>query len=164
WRGPGGPPAVRQLRGLGPREPLERAGVTVLHELPAGGANLLDHLANGLLVRTKDVETLASAEALPNLVRWALRGRGPLTSNVGEAVGFVRPRARAAGLASRTRGSRRRASPLARPVRERGAHAADGARPHVGRDPPRAAELGHRPPPVGRSTHAPGDRPALPHR
>ena len=63
------------------------------HELPAVGANLIDHLANGLLVATKGVETLATAESLRNLVRWALRGRGPLTSNLGEAVAFVRTRA-----------------------------------------------------------------------
>ncbi len=61
-------------------------------EHPSVGANLIDHLANGLLVRTKGVETLASAETLPNLVRWALLGRGPLTSNLGEAVAFVRSR------------------------------------------------------------------------
>ncbi len=87
-----GTPHLLQLSGVGPREPLEAAGIQVLHELPGVGANLLDHLANGLLVRTKGVETLASAESLRNLVRWALLGRGPLTSNLGEAVAFVRSR------------------------------------------------------------------------
>jgi len=87
-----GTPHLLQLSGYGPREPLETAGVTVFHDSPAVGAHLLDHLANGLLVRTKGVETLASAESLRNLVRWALRGRGPLTSNLGEAVAFVRSR------------------------------------------------------------------------
>jgi choline dehydrogenase len=88
-----GSPHLLQLSGVGPRVPLEAVGVAVIHELPGVGANLLDHLANGLLVRTKGVETLASAESIPNLVRWALRGRGPLTSNLGEAVAFVRSRA-----------------------------------------------------------------------
>ena len=87
-----GTPHLLQLSGIGPRGPLEAAGVEVVHEHPSVGANLLDHLANGLLVRTKGVETLASAESLPNLVRWALLGRGPLTSNLGEAVAFVRSR------------------------------------------------------------------------
>jgi choline dehydrogenase len=87
-----GTPHLLQLSGIGPRRPLEAAGVEVVHELPAIGANLLDHLANGLLVRTKGVETLASAQSLRNLARWALRGRGPLTSNLGEAVAFVRSR------------------------------------------------------------------------
>jgi choline dehydrogenase len=87
-----GTPHLLQLSGIGPREPLEAAGIPVEHERPAVGANLRDHLANGLLVRTKGVETLASAESLANLARWALLGRGPLTSNLGEAVAFVRSR------------------------------------------------------------------------
>ncbi len=87
-----GSPHLLQLSGIGPREPLEEAGVEIVHELPGVGANLLDHLANGLLVRTQGVETLASAESLRNLVNWALRGRGPLTSNVAEAAAFVRTR------------------------------------------------------------------------
>ena len=87
-----GTPHLLQLSGIGPREPLEHAGVEIVHELPGVGANLLDHLANGLLVRTQGVETLASAESLRNLVRWAVRGRGPLTSNVAEAAAFVRTR------------------------------------------------------------------------
>jgi choline dehydrogenase len=87
-----GSPHVLQLSGVGPREPLENLGIDVVHESPGVGANLLDHLANGLLVRTRGAETLASAESLRNLARWALLGRGPLTSNLGEAVAFVRSR------------------------------------------------------------------------
>jgi choline dehydrogenase len=87
-----GTPHLLQLSGIGPRRPLEAVGVEVVHELPAVGDHLLDHLANGLLVRTKGVETLASAESLRNLATWAVRGRGPLTSNLGEAVAFVRSR------------------------------------------------------------------------
>jgi choline dehydrogenase len=87
-----GSPHLLQLSGIGPREPLERAGVTLVHELPGVGANLLDHLAGGLFAHTRGVDTLASAESLRNLVSWAIRGRGPLTSNVGEAVAFVRTR------------------------------------------------------------------------
>ncbi len=87
-----GTPHLLQLSGIGRREPLDEAGIEIVHELPGVGANLLDHLANGLLVRTQGVETLASAESLRNLVRWALRGRGPLTSNVAEAAAFVRTR------------------------------------------------------------------------
>lgn len=87
-----GTPHILQLSGIGPREPLEGAGVEVVHELPGVGTNLLDHLANGLLVRTQGVETLASAESLRNLADWALRGRGPLASNVAEATAFVRTR------------------------------------------------------------------------
>jgi len=38
------------------------------------------------------IRTLLSAETLPNLGRFLLAGRGPLTSNVAEAGGFVRSR------------------------------------------------------------------------
>lgn len=87
-----GTPHLLQLSGIGPRAALEAAGVEVLHEHAGVGANLLDHLANGLLVKTKGVETLATAESLKNLASWAIRGRGPLTSNLGEAVAFLRTR------------------------------------------------------------------------
>jgi choline dehydrogenase len=87
-----GTPHLLQLSGVGPRAVLEAAGVEIRHELAGVGANLIDHLANGLLVRTKGIETLATAESLRNLAHWAIRGRGPLTSNLGEAVAFVRTR------------------------------------------------------------------------
>ena len=87
-----GTPHLLQLSGIGPREALEAAGVEVLLDAAGVGANLVDHLVNGLLVRTKGVETLASADSIPNLLRWALRGKGPLTSNLGEAVAFTRSR------------------------------------------------------------------------
>ena len=87
-----GSPQVLQLSGIGPRDTLARLEITVVRDAPGVGANLVDHLANGLLVRTKGVETLASADSLRNLARWALRGKGPLTSNLGEAVAFVRSR------------------------------------------------------------------------
>ena len=87
-----GTPHLLQLSGIGPRAALDAAGVELVLESRGVGANLLDHLANGLLVRTKGVETLASADSPRNLVRWALRGRGPLTSNLGEAVAFTRSR------------------------------------------------------------------------
>ncbi|MGH3134787.1 MAG: GMC family oxidoreductase [Gaiellaceae bacterium] len=87
-----GSPHLLQLSGIGPREALEQAGVDVVHELPGVGANLLDHLVGGVFALTEGSPTLASAESLRNLANWALRGRGPLTSNVGEAVAFVRTR------------------------------------------------------------------------
>ena len=83
-------PQLLLLSGVGPREELERHGIAVVRDLPGVGRNLLDHLANGILVRTRGVETLYSAESLPNLLRWLVRGRGPLTSNVAEAVAFVK--------------------------------------------------------------------------
>ena len=88
-----GSPHLLQLSGIGPRGPLGDVGIELAHELPGVGANLLDHLASGLFVKTRGVETLATAESLRNIVNWAIRGRGPLTSNLGEAVAFVRTKA-----------------------------------------------------------------------
>lgn len=87
-----GTPQLLQLSGVGPRAILEDAGVEIRHELPGVGANLVDHLANGLLAKTQGVETLATAESLRNMANWVIRGRGPLTSNLGEAVAFIRTR------------------------------------------------------------------------
>src|SRR4030095_13810602 len=71
-----GTPHLLQLSRIGPRAALEAVGVAVVHDLPGVGSGLVDHLANGLLVLTQGVETLASAESLRNLLRWALRARG----------------------------------------------------------------------------------------
>ena len=87
-----GTPHLLQLSGIGPREPLERAGVDVVRELDGVGKNLRDHLAGGIFALTRGADTLASAESVRNLLVWALFGRGPLTSNVGEAAAFVRTR------------------------------------------------------------------------
>jgi choline dehydrogenase len=87
-----GSPQLLQLSGIGPGEVLESVGIDVHQELAGVGRNLLDHLANGLFVKTRGAETLASAESLRNLLSWALRGRGPLTSNVAEAAALVRSR------------------------------------------------------------------------
>ena len=63
-----------------------------MHDLPGVGRNLQDHLAAGLLVASSGARTLYSAESALNLARFLLFGRGPLTSNVAEAVGLVRTR------------------------------------------------------------------------
>ena len=56
------------------------------------GKNLQDHLAIMDIVHSKEPVTLAAAQSLTNLARFLTRGRGMLTSNVGEACGFVRTR------------------------------------------------------------------------
>jgi choline dehydrogenase len=87
-----GSPHLLQLSGIGPRAAVEEAGVGLVHELPGVGANLQDHLANGLIAAIDGADTLATAESLRNLAEWAFRGRGPLTSNVAEAAAFMRTR------------------------------------------------------------------------
>ena len=90
-----GSPHLLLLSGVGAAGELAAAGVEPVHELPGVGKNLRDHLASGILIATEGVETLYSAESVGNVLRWLVRGRGPLTSNVAEAAAFVRT---AAGL------------------------------------------------------------------
>jgi choline dehydrogenase len=87
-----GSPALLLRSGIGPAAELEELGLAVVRDLPGVGKGLRDHLANGIIAATHGVRTLASAESLPNLLRWLVAGRGPLTSNVAEAVAFVRTR------------------------------------------------------------------------
>ena len=84
-------PKLLLLSGIGPRETLERHGIDLVLDRPEVGRGLRDHLACGILLATvPGVETLASARRLRHLARWALSGRGPLTSNIAEAAAFVR--------------------------------------------------------------------------
>jgi choline dehydrogenase len=85
-----GSPHLLLLSGIGPASELAAAGVELRHELPGVGRGLRDHLANGILVASEGAETLYSAETMLNLLRWLVRRRGPLTSNVAEGVAFVR--------------------------------------------------------------------------
>ncbi len=78
------------LSGIGPADGLRALGVPVAVDLPGVGRNLQDHLLAGLVVGCPRPCTLATAETASNLLRVLLRGRGPLTSNVAEALAFVR--------------------------------------------------------------------------
>ena len=69
-----------------------RLGIPVVADLPGVGKNLQDHLAIMDIVHSKEPVTLAAAESIRNLGRFLTLGRGMLTSNVGEACGFVRTR------------------------------------------------------------------------
>jgi choline dehydrogenase len=71
---------------------LSRLGIPVVADLPGVGQNLQDHLASGITFQCKQPITLAGAETLGNLARYLIFKRGPLTSNVGEALAFIRTR------------------------------------------------------------------------
>ncbi|MCO5602790.1 hypothetical protein L7F22_056928 [Adiantum nelumboides] len=88
-------PQTLLLSGIGPREELERLGISVVHENNSVGRHLLDHFCtSGILCKAKPQHTLdylgSDIKAIPSLVRWLLTGSGPLTSNVGEIAAFVR--------------------------------------------------------------------------
>ncbi|GAA5085283.1 choline dehydrogenase [Thermocatellispora tengchongensis] len=85
-----GSPHLLMLSGVGDPGDLRANGVLPVCELPEVGRNLQDHLASGIILHCPRDITLTGAESLANLARYLLRRRGMLTSNVGEAVAFVR--------------------------------------------------------------------------
>jgi len=83
-------PQLLMLSGIGPAGQLRAHGIQVLHDLPGVGRNLQDHPCAPMRVRVNRPLSLASAESLRNLVRYLLRRRGLLSSNVVEAAAFTR--------------------------------------------------------------------------
>jgi choline dehydrogenase len=83
-------PQLLMLSGIGPADALAAAGIDVVHELPGVGANLHDHLAVPAIFTTGGSATLLDAEKPQQLVRFLLTRKGMLTSNVGEAMAFIR--------------------------------------------------------------------------
>jgi choline dehydrogenase len=85
-------PQLLMLSGVGPADHLQAHEITPLLDLPGVGQNLQDHLAVVATYACSQPVSLAGAERFPNLLRYLLFGRGPLTSNVAEAAGFVKTR------------------------------------------------------------------------
>ncbi|GAB2928041.1 GMC family oxidoreductase [Nonomuraea fastidiosa] len=85
-----GSPYLLMRSGVGAAGELRDAGVPVVHDLPEVGKNLQDHLVTGVYVECRKPVTLTKAESLPNLLRYLVLRSGMLTTNVGEAVAFIR--------------------------------------------------------------------------
>ncbi|MEV5649265.1 GMC family oxidoreductase N-terminal domain-containing protein [Nocardia sp. NPDC052254] len=84
-------PQLLMLSGIGDEQQLREHGITVRRHLPEVGRNLMDHLVS-VLGFAADSGTLFDAEKPRQLLDYLVRRRGMLTSNVGEAYGFVRSR------------------------------------------------------------------------
>ncbi|MGV0745559.1 GMC family oxidoreductase [Mycolicibacterium sp. XJ870] len=82
-------PQLLMLSGIGDPDQLARHGIDVVTRAPEVGANLLDHLVVPLGFDAPH-DTLFAAEKPLELVNYLIRRRGMLTSNVGEAHGFVK--------------------------------------------------------------------------
>jgi choline dehydrogenase len=88
-------PQALMLSGIGPAAHLRTHGITVVHDLPGVGRNLHDHPSAWVQVEDRSAKSFAlSARAMPWLaaaaVAYVVARRGPLTSNVVEACGFLR--------------------------------------------------------------------------
>jgi choline dehydrogenase len=88
-------PQILMLSGVGIADELRAYGIEPRIDLPVG-ENLQDHPNAGLGYLT-DTETLIAAQTDHNLALLMNEGRGPLTSNIGEAGGFFRTRDGLAG-------------------------------------------------------------------
>lgn len=85
-------PQLLMLSGIGDSAELSDLGIPVIAHAPEVGKNLLDHLISPLGFAVRH-DSLFDAEKPAELANYLLRRRGMLTSNVGEAYGFVRSRA-----------------------------------------------------------------------
>jgi choline dehydrogenase len=84
-------PQLLMLSGVGDPDHLAEHGIDVEAASPGVGRNLQDHLFAFSVYETDDgVSTLDDAGSVRDLFNWFVRKRGKLTSNVGEAGGFVR--------------------------------------------------------------------------
>jgi choline dehydrogenase len=87
-------PQLLQLSGVGNARELQALGVHVVHDLPAVGENLQDHLEVYVQYASKQPVSVAPAMKLHNRPKvgaaWLLGRRGPGATNHFEAGGFVR--------------------------------------------------------------------------
>jgi choline dehydrogenase len=87
-------PQLLQLSGVGNARELEALGVKVVHELPAVGENLQDHLEVYVQHSSRQPVSLAPAYKWRNRPRvglqWLLFKSGPGATNHFEAGGFIR--------------------------------------------------------------------------
>ena len=87
-------PQLLQLSGIGHAGELEALGIAPVHDLPAVGENLQDHLEVYVQYASKEPVSVAPAMKLHNRPKvgaaWLLGRRGPGATNHFEAGGFVR--------------------------------------------------------------------------
>lgn len=88
-------PQLLMLSGIGPARHLGDHGIPVLHDRPAVGSDLQDHLDYSACFTTDPAHfrpgtppgRIAAARAM---LRWAIGGRGPATTPYAEAGAFLR--------------------------------------------------------------------------
>jgi choline dehydrogenase len=85
-----GTPQLLMLSGIGPADHLRQHGIYVIADMPAVGANLIDHPSVPVLWSTPRLKGLWESTGNSGFARWRMTRRGPLTSNIAEAGGFAR--------------------------------------------------------------------------
>lgn len=82
-------PQTLMLSGLGPADHLRAMDIPVVADLPGVGQNLQDHLLIGVEYQCNEPIGLHKADNFKNILNYLLFKKGPLTSNVAEAAGFL---------------------------------------------------------------------------
>lgn len=88
-----GTPQLLLLSGIGPADELRALGIDVVVDAPRVGKGLQDHLAVAAVYMADAPVSYFGADKKPSvLLRYLLTRKGPFSSNVAEAGGFVRTR------------------------------------------------------------------------
>ena len=82
-------PQLLMLSGIGPADGLRSAGIEVQHDLAGIGKNLQDHLDVCTLMSTHHRGTYDQLSEIATGVRYLFGRKGPGSSNIAEAGGFV---------------------------------------------------------------------------
>lgn len=82
-------PQLLMLSGVGNSNHLQQHGIKTVHHLPGVGQNLQDHPYVPLVCRLAKGRSLDLAENWWNTLRYFVTRRGPLTSTIAEACGFL---------------------------------------------------------------------------
>ncbi|MCA1721126.1 MAG: GMC family oxidoreductase N-terminal domain-containing protein [Actinobacteria bacterium] len=84
-------PQLLLLSGIGPADELRALGIDVVVDAPKVGRNLQDHLSIGTaFTTTGPVSYFGADKRIGNVASWLLRHRGPFSSPIAEAGGFIR--------------------------------------------------------------------------
>lgn len=83
-------PQLLVCSGIGPGRDLQTLGVEPVALSEEVGKNLADHLTAGIAALTSSRASLARADSPGSFLRYLVVRKGPLTSNIAEAYGFVR--------------------------------------------------------------------------
>jgi choline dehydrogenase len=83
-------PQILMLSGIGPAEHLRSMGIEVALDLPGVGENLQDHVVTGAIYSSSKPISLNEAETLGNTLAYLFFKKGPFTSTIAEAGGFIK--------------------------------------------------------------------------
>lgn len=83
-------PQLLMLSGVGNRTDLEEFGITVIKDLPGVGQNLIDHMQVPVAYHCTRAISLTAKEDTEQITLYNEERKGLLTSNLGEAGGFIK--------------------------------------------------------------------------